>query len=107
MGTNCRLWSLTDEVSWLVDAAAEIAEVMGWASATQLSELAERARLGVGLPSLELARAQLPGLNREEIKTLVSAGFDSPLAVREAPPEALEPYLSSPQIEALLRREER
>ena len=93
--------SLTDEVSWLVDAAAEIAEVMGWASAKQLSELAERARLGVDPPSLELARAQLPGLNREEIKTLVSAGFDSPLAVREASPEALEPYLSPPQIEAL------
>ena len=93
--------SLTDEVSWLVDAAAEIAEVMGWASATQLSELAERARLGVDTPSLELARAQLPGLNREEIKTLVSAGFDSPLAVREASPEALAPYLSPPQIEAL------
>ena len=99
--------SLTDEVGWLVDAAAEIAEVMGWAAAPQLSELAERARLGVDPPSLELARAQLPGLNREEIKTLVSAGFDSPLAVREASPEALEPYLSPPQIEALLRREER
>ena len=93
--------TLTDEVGWLVDAAAEIAQVMGWASAKQLSELAERARLGVDSPSLELARAQLPGLNREEIKTLVSAGFDSPLAVREASPEALEPYLSSPQIEAL------
>ena len=93
--------SLTDEVGWLADAAAEIAEVMGWASAAQLSELAERARLGVDLPSLELARAQLPGLNREEIKTLVSAGFDSPLAVREAPSDVLEPYLSSQQIEAL------
>ena len=93
--------TLTDEVSWLVDAAAEIAEVMGWASAKQLSELAERARLGVAPPSLELARAQLPGLNREEIKTLVSAGFDSLMAVREASPEALEPYLSPPQIEAL------
>ena len=93
--------TLTDEVSWLMDAAAEIAEVMGWASTKQLSELAERARLGVDPPSLELARAQLPGLNREEIKTLVSAGFDSPLAVREASPEALAPYLSPPQIEAL------
>ena len=93
--------SLTDEVSWLVDAAAEIAEVMGWASAPQLSELAERARLGVAPPSLELARAHLPGLNREEIKTLVSAGFDSPLAVRQAPPEVLAPYLSPQQIEAL------
>ncbi len=93
--------SLTDEVSWLVDAAAEIAEVMGWASATPLSELAERARLGVDLPSLELARAQLPGLNREAIKTLVAAGFDSLLAVRQASPEALAPYLSAPQIAAL------
>ena len=96
--------SLTDEVSWLVDAAAEIAEVMGWTPAKQLSELAERARFGVDPSSLELARAHLPSLNREEIKALVSAGFDSPRAVREAPPEVLEPYLSPKQIEALRTR---
>ena len=93
--------TLTDEVSWLVDAAAEIAEVMGWAPAKQLSELAERARFGVDPSSLELARAHLPGLNREEVQALVSAGFDSPRAVREAPPEVLEPYLSPKQIESL------
>lgn len=93
--------ALTDEVSWLVDAAAEIAEVMGWAPAKQLSELAERVRFGVDPSSLELARAHLPGLNRKEVQALVAAGFDSPLAVREAPPEVLEPYLSPKQIEAL------
>ena len=93
--------TLADEVSWLVDAAAEIAEVMGWAPAKQLSELAERARFGVDPSSLELARAHLPGLNREEVQALVSAGFDSPRAVREAPPEVLEPYLSPKQIESL------
>ena len=65
LGNRCQCYagtilSLTDEVSWLVDAAAEIAEVMGWASATQLSELAERARLGVDTPSLELARLSCP-----------------------------------------------
>ena len=96
--------SLTDEVSWLVDAAAEIAEVMGWAPAKQLSELAERARFGVDPSSLELARAHLPSLNREEVQALVSAGFDSPRAVREAPPDVLEPYLSPQQIEALRTR---
>ena len=93
--------TLTDEVSWLVDAAAEIAEVMGWAPAKELSELAERARFGVDPPSLELARANLPGLNREEVKALVAAGFESPSAVHEASPEVLEHYLSPKQIAAL------
>jgi len=37
--------TVVDTVSWLVDAAAEIAQVLGWTPATQLSELAERVRL--------------------------------------------------------------
>ncbi len=74
---------------------------MGWAPAKQLTELAERARFGVDTQGLELARANLPGLNREEVKTLVAAGFDSPDAVREAEPEVLAEYLSPSQIAAL------
>jgi hypothetical protein len=95
--------ALTDEVSWLVDAAAEIAEVMGWTPTTQLSELAECMRFGVDPACLPLARAQLPGLGREDLKTLVAAGFNSPAALREAPPEVLQQYLSPSQIQTLQR----
>jgi ATP-dependent DNA helicase len=97
------IMALTDEVSWLVDAAAEIAEVMGWTPTTQLSELAECMRFGVDPACLPLARAQLPGLGREDLKTLVAAGFNSPAALREAPPEVLQQYLSPSQIQTLQR----
>lgn len=95
------IMTLTDEVSWLVDAAAEVAAVMGWAPAERLVELAERTRFGVEPASLALARARLPGLGREEMKALCAAGFDSPAALRDAPPEVLQRYLSLDQIEAL------
>jgi hypothetical protein len=88
-------------VGWLVDAAAEIAEVMGWAPAAQLANLAERVRLGIDSSGLTLARAHLPGLSREDIRALVAAGFDSPVALREASPEVLERYLSPTQIQTL------
>ncbi len=97
------IMALTDEVSWLVDAAAEIAEVMGWTPTTQLSELAECMRFGVDPACLPLARAQLPGLGREDLKTLVAAGFNSPAALHEAPPEVLQQYLSPSQIQTLQR----
>ncbi len=95
------IMALTDDVSWLADAAAAIAEVMGWTPAKRLSELAERARFGVDTAGLALARARLPGLGREQIKALVVAGLDSPAALRDAPPEVLERYLSPGQIQAL------
>jgi helicase len=95
------IMSASDEVSWLVDAAAEIAEVMGWNPAEHLAKLAECVRYGVAPACLPLVRAQLPGLSREDIRTLVEAGLDSPEALREASPEVLERYLSFAQIEAL------
>ena len=95
------IMTASDEVSWLVDAAAEIAEVMGWNPAEHLAKLAECVRYGVAPACLPLARAQLPGLGREDIRTLVEAGFDSPQALREASMDALERYLSFTQIEAL------
>lgn len=93
--------TLTEEVSWLADAAMEIAEVMGWPAAEQLNALAERVRWGVDAAGLALARAHLPGIGREDVKKLVTAGFDSPAAVREASPDVLARYLSPEQIEAL------
>lgn len=95
------IMTASDEVSWLVDAAAEIAEVMGWNPAEHLAELAECVRYGVTPACLPLARAQFPGLSRENIRALVEAGLDSPAALREVSPEVLERYLSFAQIEAL------
>jgi helicase len=95
------IMTASDEVSWLVDAAAEIAEVMGWHPAEHLAELAECVRYGVAPTCLPLARARLPGLSREDIRTLVDAGFDSAQALREASADALARYLSFSQIETL------
>jgi helicase len=95
------IMAASDEVSWLVDAAAEIAEVMGWSPAEHLAELAECVRYGVAPACLPLARAQLPRLSREDLRTLVEAGFDSPQALRDASTEALERYISFSQIETL------
>ncbi len=88
----------TEEVSWLVDAAAEVAEVMGWPGARRLGELAECVQFGIDAPGLVLARAQLPGIGRDEIRALVAAGFDSVAALRETSPEVLSRYLSPSQI---------
>ena len=88
----------TEEVSWLVDAAAEVAEVMGWPGAQRLGEVAECVQFGIDSSGLALARAQLPGIGRDEIRALVAAGFDSVAALREASPEVLSRYLSPSQI---------
>ncbi len=95
------IMTASDEASWLVDAAAEIAEVMGWNPAEHLAELASCMRFGVSPACLPLARVQLPGLSRDDIKTLVEAGFESPEALREAPTDVLERYLSPAQIDTI------
>jgi len=91
----------TEEVSWLAEAAAEVADVMGWSPSQQINNLAERIRFGVDTGGLTLARANLPGIGREEIRALVTAGFDSITALREASPEVLSRYLSTEQIAAI------
>src|SRR5262249_12633169 len=93
----------TEEVSWLAEAAAEVADVMGWSPSQQISNLAERIHFGVDTEGLTLARANLPGIGREEIRALVAAGFDSVTALREASAEALSRYLSTEQIATITR----
>jgi replicative superfamily II helicase len=95
------IMTASDEASWLVDAAAEIAEVMGWNPGEHLAELAACMRFGVSPACLPLARAQLPGLSRDDIRTLVEAGFASPEALREAATDILERYLSLAQIDTI------
>ena len=90
-----------EEVSWLADAAGEVAEVMGWPGAKRLGELAECVQFGIDPAGLALARARLAGIGRDEIRALVAAGFDSVAALREASPEVLSRYLSPGQIAGL------
>jgi helicase len=91
----------SDEVSWLVDAAAEVADVMGRSPAEHLAELAECVRFGVSPACLPLARARVPGLSRDDLRTLVDAGFTSVEALREAPTDLLARYLSLVQIDTI------
>ena len=90
-----------EEVSWLAEAASDVANVMGWSPTQQLSSLAERVRFGVDSDGLPLARASLPGVGREEIRALVAAGFDTVTGLRDASPEVLSRYLSAEQIAAI------
>jgi len=64
-------------LSWLVDAAAEIASVMGWGPTRRLSDLAERLRLGVDAAGLAAARA-VPEAGPEEIEALTTVGVTTP-----------------------------
>jgi replicative superfamily II helicase len=86
---------LSEEMSWLADANAAIAEVVGCSPALRqrLTDLSDRLVFGVDTQSLSLARLRLPGIGREEIKTLVRAGFDSKAALEEASPEVLSSLL--------------
>jgi helicase len=86
---------LSEEMSWLADAAAAIAEVVGCSPSLRqrLTDLADRLVFGVDPQSLSLARLRLPGIGREEIKTLVRAGFDSKAALEETSSEVLRSIL--------------
>lgn len=85
--------TVVDTVSWLVDAAAEIAQVMGWTPATQISELAERMQLGLDPAGLPLAPAPLPQPGREATQALVAAEVESPAVLKKAGSGAQEQYL--------------
>jgi helicase len=64
-------------LNWLVDAAAEIASVMGWGPTQRLSDLAERLRLGVDAAGLAAARA-VPEAGPEVIEALTTVAVPTP-----------------------------
>jgi len=84
----------TEELAWLSESAAEIAQVIGWTLPSRLSELAECLRFGVSPAGLALARARLPGITRDIITALVGAGVTSPATFVELPREEIRRYLS-------------
>ncbi|HKA55076.1 MAG TPA: DEAD/DEAH box helicase [Candidatus Binatia bacterium] len=60
-------------LSWLADAATEVASVMGWGPTQRLSDLAERLRLGVDAAGL--AASAVPEAGQETIEALTTASM--------------------------------
>jgi len=87
---------LAEEVSWLANAAAGIAEVLGCDPVLikRLSSLADRLTFGVEVSCVELACLRVRGLGREKVKALARAGFDSRAAIQEADVKELAKVLA-------------
>jgi len=79
-------------LSWIVDVMAAIVPHVGGnlTLAEELSQLSERLAHGVAADGLFLARLGVPGLGRESISRLVTAGFTSEDALLDAPPGAFQ-----------------
>ena len=84
-----------EEFSWLAEAAAALAQVVGWPEKTveKLLQLSERLIEGVPAAGLALSRIRLRGLGRTYIARLVKEGYDSPEALASLPMEVLTKHL--------------
>ena len=79
--------SAAESMSWIVDAAIAVAQVMRVPNPLQkrLATLSDRLLFGVEERGLELARLRVRGLGRAGIKRLIFEGFDTVKAILEAP----------------------
>jgi len=77
--------AVADGMSWIMGAAALIAQSTGVSKTLQdrLSILSEKLLYGVEAKGLELAKLKVQGLGRAGIKILVTEGFASRQAIRE------------------------
>ena len=90
-----------------MDAAAEIAEVMGWASATQLSELAERARLGSIRRAWSLAGLSCPGSTAKKSRRWYLRGSTRPWPCAKRLQKLLSPTCRHHKLRRCTRPETR
>ena len=79
--------SAAESMSWIVDAAIAVAQVMRVPNPLQkrLATLSDRLLFGVEESGFELARLRARGLGRAGIKRLIFEGFDTVKAIQEAP----------------------
>jgi len=84
-----------EEFSWLAEAAAALANAIGWPDKKieSLSELSERLIDGIPTKGLALSRMRLRGLGRTYIARLVREGYDTPEALSALPIETLKKHL--------------
>lgn len=87
-----------EEFSWLAEAAAALAQAIGWPAETsqRLFELSERLLQGVPAGGLALSRMRIKGLGRIFIARLLREGYDSPEALSSLPIELLKNLLPEP-----------
>ncbi|MFP4192003.1 MAG: DEAD/DEAH box helicase [Candidatus Hydrogenedentota bacterium] len=80
-----------DQLGWLLDAAAALAEASGAEEALvrRIATLAERVQHGLREEALPLARLGLPGLTRNVIAALAADGLTAPKAIAQCNQAAL------------------
>ncbi len=98
--------ALGTEFSWLADALAGVAGVLGWpeAAVAQVRTLADQLVHGVQAEGLALARAGVSGLGRGRISALVAAGITELEAVTQASREMLRKLVTSAVADRLVER---
>ncbi len=87
-----QILAAADQLAWLLDAAAALAEAAGAHESfvQRIAELAARVQHGLRQEALTLARLELPGLDRAAILALEAAGVSTPAALANASHERLE-----------------
>jgi len=80
-----------EQMSWLADAAIEIAKACGQTErlSEMMRDLSDRLRFGVAVEPLALARLRVDGLGRSGIAGLAAAGCATPESVTQASIEKL------------------
>ena len=98
-----QILSAAQQVSWLIDAAAAIAEAFGARQAflVQLSAMADRVARGLRESALPLARQPIVALDRSILGALAAQGIDSIQAVQEAPQNLLSQWMPAREAELL------
>jgi len=93
-----------EQIGWVLEAAASIAKVISVRVSTLklLERLSDRIKYGVPNDGVFLARANIAGLGRERIRSLVHFGVDSPEALKEVIKSDLEKMVTKPVAARLL-----
>ena len=102
--TAGQLRAAADQLAWLADAAAALAEARNLAPAlvAGIQVFAERIQHGVGEGVLPLARV-VPGIERRALIALAGMGLAEPDAARDADAALLERWLTPGQVRAVKR----
>jgi helicase len=98
-----QITAAAEQISWILDAAAAIATVLGAKKTftARIQELALRAQYGLDADALPLALLNHEELNRARILALAAAGLTDPAALKTCPDAVLRRYLSRKTAAAL------
>jgi helicase len=99
-----QMLSAAGQVSWLIDAAAAIAQAQHCTEGfvQRLRVLSERVQRGLRAEALPLARSGAPGISRSAVVALVSSCLHTAQAIAGASPAALARFITPDQAERLV-----